>query len=378
MKNLTGKQKNVVEAVARFVSVNGLTQGDKLPPIREMSKDTGFAHVTVAEAYKKLAEYGYVESKGKRGTCISDKFTAKVIESNKQLYILNLCDISDYSIREAHSPFSVELREGVRNHNPNIDVVSIVFDSNTDGVDGLRCIADYHYWSRPKRDNIVFALSHCPAWVKSFFADNDIPAIVVGGVDEEVSLPRVSADTDDMFDTLMYSIDQSQSWPMVFIVKPGVFGDHAYFRDRLNKLDELKYPRLVSGNTFTVSQQNDVAIQQITQMLMAPRRPKTLLVQGEDIASEIIVICDNIGLQIPRDLRIVVMQTSFLGSFIRPTLTGFYPNLSVFGEKIAEFVEDICYSDKPEKKVAFVKTMLVFRESFPQSFTNWAEAKNEK
>jgi len=366
MKNLTSKQKDVIEAVARFVSINGLSQGDKLPPIREMSKDIGCAHVTVAEAYRKLAQSGYVESNGKSGTCIAKKFTTNFVDSKKRMHVVNFCDISGYGVKEAHSPSNIELRAGIRRINSNIDIVSVIFDSNTDNIEELKCLVDYHYWSRQNRDNIVFALSHCPAWIKRFFAETNIPCIVIGGVDENIFLPRVSVDSDEMFDNLMRNIDIADAWPLVFIVRPGLFGDHAYFRDKFNKLDELKYPRLVVGNTYTVSQQDDVAKQQIAQLLMSPKRPKTLLVQDEDAASEIIEICSSIGLEIPDDIRIVVMQTSFLGSFIKPTLTGFYPDLSAFGERVAELVIEICNAGKPSNQVVLVKTMLVFRESFPQ------------
>lgn len=63
---------DISAAVERMVGDGTLRHGDRLPPIRTLADAFGIAPNTVAAAYRTLAERGYVEGQGRRGSFLVD------------------------------------------------------------------------------------------------------------------------------------------------------------------------------------------------------------------------------------------------------------------------------------------------------------------
>ena len=57
--------------VARMVASGVLTEGTRLPTIRQLAADLGLAKGTVAKAYEALLRDGVVEAAGRRGTVVA-------------------------------------------------------------------------------------------------------------------------------------------------------------------------------------------------------------------------------------------------------------------------------------------------------------------
>ncbi len=57
--------------VARMVASGALTEGTRLPTIRQLAADLGLAKGTVAKAYEALLRDGVVEAAGRRGTVVA-------------------------------------------------------------------------------------------------------------------------------------------------------------------------------------------------------------------------------------------------------------------------------------------------------------------
>ena len=69
--------RQIVDAV-RILLVNGdLSPGDALPPVRRLALDLGVHFNTVAQAYRELAEEGWLDLKHGRGAIVIERATPK-------------------------------------------------------------------------------------------------------------------------------------------------------------------------------------------------------------------------------------------------------------------------------------------------------------
>ena len=62
--------EQIKAAVIGLVAAGELTEGFRLPPIRQLAGDLGVAPNTAARAYRELESDGFVRSRGRRGTTI--------------------------------------------------------------------------------------------------------------------------------------------------------------------------------------------------------------------------------------------------------------------------------------------------------------------
>ena len=369
---LTKKQSATIESVISFVTANGIMPGDRLPSIREFSEITGASHVTVAETYRKLAENGYVDSNGKSGTSIKRKFSDELVKGKNKTYAVVIYDSVYDSIGiDSGSGYKRMARviRDIRRTRRDIEFISVSFDSSVDGLKELKELVSYHYWSRAKRDNIVFVLSRCALWIKHFFADGNIPALVIGGMEEDLAISSVGHDEDTMLNNLITNIDKADAWPLVFIIRSKLIGNHKYIKDHLQSFDIADRPVSVRGNCIVVSSDAEVAREEIVHLLTSTPRPGTLLIQEEKDALGIISVCDEIGLSIPDDLKLISMDSGVIGRFIKPTITGISSNLTFLADSITELLDDICYNNVVDRKI-LLPSMLLYRESFPRPANN--------
>ena len=56
------------EQIIDRIAAGELTAGARLPPVRRLAQQLGINHMTVAKAYKDLAEAGFVEGRAGGGT----------------------------------------------------------------------------------------------------------------------------------------------------------------------------------------------------------------------------------------------------------------------------------------------------------------------
>jgi len=372
VNELTKKQKDTTESIISFVTANGIMSGDKLPSIREFAAITGASHVTVAETYKKLAEHGYVDSNGKGGTSIKRKFTDELLVGTKKIYVVLLYDFV-YDSKGDISGVGIEntthLIHDVGRVRRDIEFISVSFDSSVDGLRELKELVGYHYWARIKRDNIVFVLGHCALWIKRFFVNCNIPSIVLGGVEDDIAISSVGYNDSELFNNLITNIDNVNAWPLVFIVRSTLIGDHKYIKDHLNSPDIGDRPESVPGNSIFLSSDEEVAREEIMHLLTSKNRPKTLLIQEEKAAISIISVCNDLGLIIPEDLKLISMSTGVIGRFITPTITGFSTNSMLLVDSIIKLIDEVCYNKKNDCKI-LLPSLLIYRESFPRPENN--------
>ncbi|MBK1783825.1 GntR family transcriptional regulator [Prauserella cavernicola] len=63
--------RQVQDQIVRAISIGALTEGTRLPPIRQLSRDLGLASGTVARAYRELEAAGWVATARARGTFVT-------------------------------------------------------------------------------------------------------------------------------------------------------------------------------------------------------------------------------------------------------------------------------------------------------------------
>lgn len=65
--------RQIVDAIRALLVDGGLKPGDALPPVRQVAMDLGVHFNTVAEAYRILAEEGWLDLKRRRGAIVLER-----------------------------------------------------------------------------------------------------------------------------------------------------------------------------------------------------------------------------------------------------------------------------------------------------------------
>ncbi len=81
--------RQVVDALRPLLVEGKLAPGDLLPPVRQLAADLGVHFNTVAEAYRLLAEEGWLELRRGRGAAVVDRKTPRA----------NTADVNRFSRR---------------------------------------------------------------------------------------------------------------------------------------------------------------------------------------------------------------------------------------------------------------------------------------
>lgn len=65
--------RQIVDQLRILLVSGALKAGDQLPTVRQVAGDLGVHHNTVAEAYRQLAEEGWLELRRRRGACVVER-----------------------------------------------------------------------------------------------------------------------------------------------------------------------------------------------------------------------------------------------------------------------------------------------------------------
>lgn len=63
--------EQIFAQLCNMIEIGGLTQGARLPTVRDLARNLRIAPNTVVHAYARLQEYGLVFSDGRRGTIVA-------------------------------------------------------------------------------------------------------------------------------------------------------------------------------------------------------------------------------------------------------------------------------------------------------------------
>ena len=90
----------IAESIRRDIIDGILQPGDKLPSVRELSKQWGCTQGTVQRAYHELSEQGIVESRAGKGTQVSGMLTPVQLQKDTVLRMANLVNQSEEFLLE--------------------------------------------------------------------------------------------------------------------------------------------------------------------------------------------------------------------------------------------------------------------------------------
>ncbi len=97
-----------IEDGLRALLVGGAFQpGDKLPPVRQMAVDLGVNHNTVAEAYRLLAEQGWLELKRHRGATVVSRAPRRPGPDRVEDFARGLREVSASALADGLDPETV-------------------------------------------------------------------------------------------------------------------------------------------------------------------------------------------------------------------------------------------------------------------------------
>jgi len=99
----------IAEAIRRDVIDGNLQPGDKLPSVRELSRQWGCTQGTVQRAYHELALQGIVESRAGKGTQVSGMLTPVQMQKDTVLRMANLVNQSEeFLLEEISKGYSLD------------------------------------------------------------------------------------------------------------------------------------------------------------------------------------------------------------------------------------------------------------------------------
>jgi DNA-binding transcriptional regulator YhcF (GntR family) len=76
--------RQIVDAIRHLLVEGELRPGDQLPPVRQVGLDLGVHFNTVAQAYRELADEGWLELKRRRGALVLDRAQPRTPSKTRQ------------------------------------------------------------------------------------------------------------------------------------------------------------------------------------------------------------------------------------------------------------------------------------------------------
>lgn len=361
------QQRQVIQAVLEYASSHRIPAGGKLPPIRAISKDTGIAPATIAKALQHLARSGIVESKGRNGTTLLRTLSTPARTALQRIiFVIGLDGNISQSIMGGVHDYGTRL--ALKNLSPEVEVYSTLY-SGKEGHESDEYLENLvHYHSQVgRKGGTVFLLGNCSRKVKQFFAGRNVPAIIVGGNDADIDLPNISFDIQATVSEVFNILQEGDAFPAAIIRDTrALFGEQKVMLE-LFEIEALR--RGLSPEEFSVwdaSDSRDLFSGMLASLLREKKEIRTLITRADDVATWAMRVCIELGLH--KKVRLISLGGSLLGEWYLPTITGLHRDFYATAQHILELANALCNNEKPSQKTYTSKSVIVFRESFPNPY----------
>ena len=365
MANVMSEQKKVVNAISRYVRVNNIRVGGRLPSIRAIAGDTGIAHATVAKAVKSLSEEGILVARNRSGTILAKDIGGQTDNVVQRIIMVNC--VSNNNITGFVGDESAYLiRRGIKALLPKVELFT-AWHTAEDDKDAIDDLLHYHYTLRGRPKNVVFLLGNAPRWVKKRFQDLEIPSIVLGGNEPGIHLPNVTQDTKHTVEEVVRAVDLANAYPAVLLVDVDlVIGFQADIIADFEEISKSKRNDNHDVATLRMSNVLEMFRSQLMQLLRSKNPPRTLIARGDETAIRAARVCSELGLL--DKVGIISMSSSSLGEQFMPSLTGICGEPNKAAERIVRYAKKICNGEKVEGCSDEIENVMVFRESFKNPY----------
>ncbi len=355
-------QRKAIDAISRYVRLNNIRPGDKLPSIRTIAGDTGLAMGTVARAIKTLSEEGVLIAQNRSGTVLAKDICEESNNTVQRIIMLNCVsnnNISGFVTDEITSG----IRRGIKSLLPKAEFSTVWFTPEDD-EESLEDIIHYHYVLRGRPKNVVFLLGNAPFWIKKRFQDLQVPSIVHGGNEEGIYLPNITVDIQHAVDEIIRALDKAGAYPAVLLIDIelviGYQGEIIECFEQAERVMSKEIKLLRMSNVLEVFRS------QLMQILRSKNPPKTLIARGDESAIRAARVCYELGLL--DKIGIISMHSSSLGEQFMPSLTGLCQDFNAMAESIVKFANQICQGAQLYSVCDKHEAILVFRESFKNPY----------
>jgi DNA-binding transcriptional regulator YhcF (GntR family)/DNA-binding LacI/PurR family transcriptional regulator len=359
-------QRKVVGAVLRHADRHGIQVGGRLPSIRDIAANTGIAHATVAKAIKRLSDAGVVESRGRNGTILIknlDKSSAPAVK--RLIMVQHVEDPNAATLSTAL--FDFELRNAIKTISPKTEIIS-VYHTPQDGEELIEKMIDFYYTSLNRPAGVVFVLGGCPAPIKLMFEKRRVPSIILGGREDGVTLPNVTANIGTMIEQVMQLIQDADAFPALFVVDIDVlFGEQSEMVRRFTAIASKNDDSSHRLSILRTSSVYEVFCGQLTQALRGNAPPRTIIARGDESATRIARVCAELGML--NQVRILSMESTALGQRFIPSLTGLHRDAQGIIRCVLGLAGRIARGEDLIGVRMEVPTVMVYRESFLNPYT---------
>lgn len=132
------KHERLVQGFINAIDEKLLRQGDLLPSVNNMIKETGFARETIVKGYKELIDRGIVESKNRMGYFVSSENTNQKLTIALILYAFDSVQETFYNALRA--ALNADVHIDIYFHNHNIEIFETLINK-VNGRYGMYVVA---------------------------------------------------------------------------------------------------------------------------------------------------------------------------------------------------------------------------------------------
>lgn len=100
--------RQIADALRAQLVAGDFAPGELLPPVRELAVDLGVHHNTVAEAYRSLAEEGWLELTRGRGATVRAREAKSADTGVQERFARQLRELLAHALAEGLSPQDIE------------------------------------------------------------------------------------------------------------------------------------------------------------------------------------------------------------------------------------------------------------------------------
>ncbi len=291
----------------------GLRPGERYLNGLEVADKYGVTLITANRALQSLAERNILERRRRAGTFISQSFVEADHEHSLRCVHLLMpvayFRFSRQSVEQALFGINAELPD------VNIQHTFLPVSGELGFARELLARAE----KNKSMEGVVLFVSS--AEIQQYFRDSSIPAVVFGSVFPETSeLPWIDRDQKQIGELLAeYLISEKHSKIAVLMRERWGFGDNLLLDGAQERFAKAKSG--VALRVRSVPALEEVTLSTIKSLLKSGDAPTALICRSETLAKAAATAAIELKIKVPKDLRIVVAETSSVFPCVVPTIS---------------------------------------------------------
>ncbi|MBA4147488.1 MAG: substrate-binding domain-containing protein [Verrucomicrobia bacterium] len=313
----------------------GLRPGERYFNGLEIAEKYGVTLITANRALQSLAERNVLERRRRAGTFISGMFvesaSEKIVHCVHLIMPVTYFRFSRTSVEQALFGINSELPDANIQH---------TFLPVSGELGFARNLLEQSEKNNTLGGVVLFVSS---VEIQQFFRDSNVPSVVFGSVFPETSeLPWIDRDQKQIGEVLVnFLVEEGHRKIAVLMRDSWGFGDNLL-------MDGAQHCRASSGGAISIRVRSVPAIEEVTlgtikSLLRQEDAPTALICRSEKLARVAAIAAADIKIHVPKQLRIVVAETSSIFPCVVPTVTQ-----EEQGAIIGRMLKQLCSGQSPK------------------------------